>query len=194
MRTIISAVVWPPLLSAQSLIRWAESQGGPLFVWALNLQALQAFLFPRQGGEGCWLHILIPRSLFLHPSIPQCPVYSRQPCGCATSEALQTTKVLAAASDWPVTALTMGTTRGAAVGGEWCWWWLSGGDFFSCTGPGRRVKVWLLVARPKIYRNAAALCGQVTSYVKAPSQKHAALMKKKWFLTLELWRRLIVHL
>lgn len=51
LKTIISAVIWPPPLSAQSLILWAESQGGPLFVWALNLQALQAFLFPRQGGE-----------------------------------------------------------------------------------------------------------------------------------------------
>ena len=63
-------------------------------------------------------HPYIPLSLFLHPSIPQCPVYSLQPCGRATSETLQTTKVLAAASGWPVTALTMGTAgRGAGVGG-----------------------------------------------------------------------------
>ena len=46
-------------------------------------------------------HPYIPLSFFLHPSIPQCPVYSLQPCGRATSETLQTTKALAAASDWP---------------------------------------------------------------------------------------------
>lgn len=50
-RTINSEVIWAPCPLGQSLILWAETQGGPQFVWALNLQALEAFLFPGLGGE-----------------------------------------------------------------------------------------------------------------------------------------------
>eukprot|EP00064_Thunnus_orientalis_P006698 superscaffoldBa00000711_g6716 len=71
--------------------------------------------------------LLTPHS---HPSIPSSIPPSPSvlftlcsPCGRATSETLQTTKVLAVASDWPVTAFTMGTTR------ERCWsGWGSGAD------------------------------------------------------------------
>ncbi len=124
------------------------------------------FPLPQAGRRGCWLHILIPLSLFLHPSIPLCPVYSLQPCGCATSETLQTTKVLAVASDWPVMALTMGTTgRGAGVGGgvvlTVAWWW----DFFMLWSrqEGEGMITCGQALTFKIYGDAVALCGQVTS-------------------------------
>ena len=84
-------------------------------------------LYRLSSSPGRVERLLTPHS---HPSIPSSIPPSPSvlfilcsPCGRATSETLQTTKVLAVASDWSVMALTMGTTR------ERCWsGWRSGTD------------------------------------------------------------------
>lgn len=157
-REINSALLWA---SAGPCGR-PESQGGPRFVWALNLAGFRGFPPPRAGWKGCWLHILIPPSL--RPSIPQCPVYTRRPCGCATSETLQTTKALAATSTSPVAGARHGNWERCCRG------WRSGADGGLAVGnfsflrrqagdwrydymwPGLALKCMLF-----------ALCGQVTS-------------------------------
>lgn len=54
--------------------------------------------------------------------------------------------------------------------GEWCSWWLSGGDFFMLwtrqKGEGMINCGQALTF--KIYKDAVALCGQVTSYRAPP--------------------------
>lgn len=82
-------------------------------LWALNLQALQAFLFPSQGGEAADSTF---SSLYPSFSIPQRPVYALQHCGCATSEALQTTKVLEAVLDRPVNGPQHGNNKRCCIG------------------------------------------------------------------------------
>lgn len=174
-----------------------------MFVWALNLQALRAFLFPKQGREAAdstisslYASILLP--LCLHP--PVSCLLSAALCGHATSETLQTTKVLAAAVDWPVTALTMGTTgRGAVVGGSGADGGLVVGIFYA-VGAGRRVKVWLNVAIvldiQNICRDCVALCdlslGSAESCIFElfGGWQHYKTMKplwkKKWHFTVSI--------
>lgn len=82
------------LLSGQSLILWAETQGGPLFARSEST-GFTGFPPPRAGCGGCWLYILIP-SIPIPPSPPPPSVLFTpcRPCGCATSETFETTKAL----------------------------------------------------------------------------------------------------
>ena len=132
LRKINSAVIWlPPSVWPKPYpLSWVS--GRSTVCVSSESAGFTGFPLPQAGRRGCWLHILIPRSLFLHPSIPQCPVYSLQPCGRATSETLQTTKVLAAFSGLAGDSPHHGNDRGDVPEwvGEWCWRWLSGGEFF----------------------------------------------------------------
>lgn len=92
---------------------WAAHCLCALWIWRLYR------LSSSPGGAET---LLTPHS---HPSIPfssipQCPVYSLQACGHATSETPETTKVLMAALVWSVTVLTIRTTRGCAGVLKWC--------------------------------------------------------------------------
>lgn len=142
-----------------SAVKWAsvpstESQGGPQFVWALDLTSFSGFPLPQAGWRGCWLHIPFPPSFFFHPSIPP----SRHPpVSCLHSAALR----LCHLGDTPDHQGPGGHLNLAARHrSPWersevlpwvekrCWWWLRGGEFFFFTQAGRRLKVWLHLAWP----------------------------------------------
>lgn len=128
---INSAVIWLPPKSGRSHIHKAKSQGGPLFVWALNLQALQAFLFPRQGREAAdsTFSSLYPSSSILpspsvlftlcSPAAVPPRRHSRPPRSWRPPQIGQWRPSLwehrVEVQEWV---------------GEWRWHWLTSGDFF----------------------------------------------------------------
>lgn len=169
----------------------------------LNLRAVHCLcelwicrLYRLSSSPGRAERLLTPHS---HPSIPL-PPSLHPPVSCLLSAALRPCHL----RDTPDHQGPGGRLRLVSDGprpgnnGERYWTgWGSGADgglvvgIFLCCGSGRRVKVWLHVARPWIYRDAVALCGQVTSY-RAPPWKTKTmkpLRKKKWHFTVT-WRKL----
>lgn len=121
-------------------------------LWIFGLY--RAFLFPGHGGEAADSTF---SSLYPSSSIPPSPSVLFTLCSPAAVPPRRHSRPprpWRPASDCPVTALTMGTAGREVLEwvGEWCWQWLSGGDFFFMVW---RVKVWLHMAKAltlKIYR------------------------------------------
>ncbi len=161
-------------------------------MWALNLQALQAFLFPRQGGEAADSTF---SSLYPSSSIPPSPSVLFTLCSPA---AVPPRRHSRPPRSWR--SPRIGQWRHSPWEqreevlewvGEWCWRWLSGGDFFMLRtrqeGEGMITCGQALTF--KIYRDAVGLCGQVTSY-RAPPWKTKNILRRN-DISLWLWRKLL---
>lgn len=117
-------------------------------MWALNLQALEAFLFPGQGGEAADSTF---SSLYPFSSIPPSPSVLFTLC---SPVAIPPRRLSRPPRPWRPPWIgwwrpSPWELQGEVLEwvGEWHGQWLSGGDF-SCCGPGQRVKIWLHVAGP----------------------------------------------
>lgn len=134
------------LLSGQSLILWAETQGGPLFARSESA-GFPGFPPPRADCRGCWLYILIPLSPFLHPLLP--PVSCLRPAGPAAMPPRRHFR--------PPRPCRIGQSRPGnercCSGREWCWWRLSGEDL---------EKKKMLWTRQEL--EGMIICGQILKY------------------------------
>lgn len=114
------------LLSGQSLILWAETQGGPLFA-SPESAGFPGFPPAWADSRGCWLYILIPLFPFLHPFLP--PASCLRPAGPAAVPPQRHSRPPRPCRNGQWRPFVV-ETRGVASVGEWCWWRFSGADFF----------------------------------------------------------------